>query len=264
MSRMARMDYARHFRREVGQFETAARAAIGRAPLVPSCPGWTMSDLVAHLGQVHRGVAYLVENRITKPPELPEEIMARPGDRTGWPTDDGPTDAPTPVSIVDWFAEGADALATLFERRDPADPVWTWSAEHTVGFWARMQAIEAAVHRWDAEGAVGEAAPVDSELAADTVVQTFQVMAPARRAWKGAPAGEGERFRFRRTDGDGDWTVCFDGDDVLITTGPGDVEIAGTASDLALYLWQRVPADRLDVTGDAAVLDRYFTLVPPR
>lgn len=258
------MDYARHFRREVAEFEAAARAAVGKAPLVSSCPGWTMSDLVAHLGQVHRGVAYLVANRITQPPELPEEIMSQPADRTGWPTDDGPTDAPMPVSIVDWFAEGAETLAALFAQREPADPVWTWSAEQTVGFWARMQTIEAAVHRWDAEGAVGEPAPIDAELAADTVVQTFEVMAPARRAWSGAPEGKGERFRFRRTDGDGDWTVLFDGNDVRITTGPADVEIAGTASDLALFLWQRVPADRLDVTGDATLPDRYFTLVPPR
>ena len=42
------------------------------------------------------------------------------------------------------------------------------------------------------------------------------------------------------------------------------VELAGTASDLMLFLWRRIPADRLDaVRGDRDVLDRYFTLVPP-
>jgi hypothetical protein len=30
-----------------------------------------------------------------------------------------------------------------------------------------------------------------------------------------------------------------------------------------LFLWQRIPADGLDVRGDRAILDRYFTLVPP-
>ncbi|MFC9977617.1 hypothetical protein ACFVH6_42625 [Spirillospora sp. NPDC127200] len=40
-------------------------------------------------------------------------------------------------------------------------------------------------------------------------------------------------------------------------------EVAGTASDLMLFLWNRVPADRLEVSGDRSVLDRYFLLVPP-
>jgi hypothetical protein len=44
---------------------------------------------------------------------------------------------------------------------------------------------------------------------------------------------------------------------------PCDVELAGTASDLTLFLWQRIPADQLEVQGDQGVLDRYFTLVPP-
>ncbi|MGB8257192.1 MAG: hypothetical protein WCE71_17800, partial [Pseudonocardiaceae bacterium] len=51
---------------------------------------------------------------------------------------------------------------------------------------------------------------------------TFEVMAPARRAWTQAPPGSGERLRFQQTDGTGDWTVHFDGDDVRLNenTGP--------------------------------------------
>lgn len=46
-------------------------------------------------------------------------------------------------------------------------------------------------------------------------------------------------------------------------SGPCDVELAGTASDLMLFLWHRIPADQLDeVKGDRGVLNRYFTLVP--
>ncbi len=47
------------------------------------------------------------------------------------------------------------------------------------------------------------------------------------------------------------------------STAPVDVEVAGPASDLALFLWQRLPATGLRVTGDAALLPYYFTLVPP-
>ncbi|MET7711682.1 hypothetical protein [Streptomyces sp. NPDC005407] len=57
----------------------------------------------------------------------------------------------------------------------------------------------------------------------------------------------------------------FEGDDVPLTddSGPCDVELAGTASELMLFLWGRIPADRLQVNGDAEVLDRYGALVPP-
>ena len=166
---------------------------------------------------------------------------------------------------MDWFAAGASTLESLFTSNDPDEAVWTWSHEQTVGFWLRMQAIEAAVHRWDAETATGAAQPVNAERAADAVAQTFEVMAPARRAQRQAPPGSGERFRLRQTDGAGGWSVHFDGDDVRLTDGaePCDVELAGTASDLMLFLWQRIPAGHLEVSGDQGVLDRYFTLVPP-
>ena len=66
-----------------------------------------------------------------------------------------------------------------------------------------MQAIEAAVHRWDAEDAVGAAQPLDAALAADAIGQTFEVMAPMRRSAGKAPPGHSERFVFQRTDGPG-------------------------------------------------------------
>jgi len=128
-----------------------------------------------------------------------------------------------------------------------------------------MQAIEAAVHRWDAQAAVGPAEPVDAALAADAVGQTFEVMVPMRRVLKHAPSGQGERFGFRRTDGTDYWAIRCDGPDVVPHDGPCDVELYGTASDLMLFLWQRMPAGAgsLAVRGDASLLDRYFVLVPP-
>jgi len=43
------------------------------------------------------------------------------------------------------------------------------------------------------------------------------------------------------------------------------VELYGTASDLMLFLWQRLAAGSgsLVAEGDTALLDRYFVLVPP-
>jgi uncharacterized protein (TIGR03083 family) len=258
------MDFVAHFHREVRMFEAAVRRAAEAeaAPLVPSCPDWSVSDLVLHLGGVHRGVAYIIEKRLQEPPDFTSPDLVAGGE--GWPVPErAPNRGPVPSGLIEWFADAASTLESRFRESAHDVTVWTWSRERTVGFWLRMQTIEAAVHRWDAESAIGTPRPVAAELAADAVSQTFEVMAPARRAWTQAPPGSGERFRFRRTDGAGAWTVRFDGDDVRLTGEPGDVELAGTASDLMLFLWQRIDADELEVGGDRDVLDRYFTLVPP-
>ncbi|MER5639524.1 maleylpyruvate isomerase N-terminal domain-containing protein [Kitasatospora sp. NPDC002227] len=264
------MDHVSHFRREVRAFEAAIRPAllVEPVPMVPSCPAWSAADLTVHLGGVHRYVSRILGRRLTTEPDPADlTIYGLPADLTGWPL---PTAAPNrgapPPLLADWFAEGADELAALLGAADPAEPVWTWAPEQSAGFWLRIQTIEAAVHRWDAEGVFGTPAPVDAELAADAVPQFFEVMAPARRAWRGSPPGAGERYRLRRTDGPGCWTVCFDGAQVSVAAPEGgacDLELAGTASDLMLHLWRRGPADRLAATGDEALHARLFELVPP-
>lgn len=141
--------------------------------------------------------------------------------------------------------------------------------DHSVGFWQRMQAIEAAVHRWDAENAVGAAGPLDAALAVDAIGQTLEIVAPLRRSMAQAPPGQGERFAFRRTDGPERWAVRFDGEAVRLGEddgqddgGPG-IQVSGTASDLMLFLWQRPVTGRLGVRGESSLLERYFVLVPP-
>ncbi|MCF3101926.1 maleylpyruvate isomerase N-terminal domain-containing protein [Streptomyces roseoverticillatus] len=266
------------FHGEVRAFEAVARrvARAGASPPVPSCPGWSVSDLVVHLGSVHRGVAHIIEHRLTGPPDPSADpsFAGLPADTGDWPRpESAPNPGPLPGSLAGWFAEGASALEALFRSRGPDQPAWTWSRERTTGFWLRVQTIEAAVHRWDAENALGAPRPVDAALAADAVTHSFEVMAPWSRTRSAAPPGTGERYRFRRTDGlgigagvgTGVWTVCVDGDAVRLVPDedPCDAEVSGTASELMLFLWGRLPADRLTVTGDRKALDRYAVLVPP-
>jgi len=263
------VDYLAHFSREVAAFEAAAQtaAAADAAPAVPSCPGWVVTDLVLHLGRVHRFVARVIRERLQAPPSVGGDMawLEVPGECADWlPPGHAPQHAPLPANLVGWFGGGAASLREQFETVAPGERVWTWSADHSAGFWQRMQTIEAAIHRWDADNALGVAQPVDADLAADAVAQTFEVMAPMRRQMFQPPPGEGERYLFRCIDGDQAWSVRFDG--AAIEVGPGgtgDVEVAGTASDLMLFLWQRVGAERLAVRGEAALLDRYFVLVPP-
>jgi uncharacterized protein (TIGR03083 family) len=188
------VDYTGHFVREVAAFEAAGRAAavIETAPAVPSCPGWVVTDLVLHLGMVHRLVARVIGERMQEPPRLDDRSWLELTDEwTGWlPPGQAPQRSPVPADLLDWFQAGAADLQERFRAADPAQQVWTWSADHSVGFWQRMQAIEAAVHRWDAENALEAAQPLDAELAADAIGQTIEVMAPLRRAVGQAPPGQ--------------------------------------------------------------------------
>ncbi|HJP80199.1 MAG TPA: hypothetical protein VJ914_38360 [Pseudonocardiaceae bacterium] len=123
-----------------------------------------------------------------------------------------------------------------------------------------MQTIEAAVHRWDAQTGLGTPAPIDTDLAVDVIAQNFEVMVPAHHSWAQAPAGQGETFRFHATDADRAWTVRFDGDTLTATDQQARHEFTGTASELALFLWHRIPLD----AADPAAADTWFTLAPPR
>lgn len=234
---------------------------------MPSCPEWLVTDLLLHLGVVHRGVTRVLRDRMAEPPasgDPPDLGLSR--EWTLWlAPGHAPADVPVPPELVTWFQAGAAALAEQFETTPSTEPVWTWWEDKTAGFWGRMQAIEAAVHRWDVQNAVGAAQPIDTELAADAIEQTFTVMAPARRTWMNAPPGRGERYLFRRLDGPGEWTVAFGADGIQFPARASghDVEVAGAASDLALFLWRRDVTGKLHVHGDASLLERYFALVPP-
>jgi uncharacterized protein (TIGR03083 family) len=260
------MDHLPHFRREIRDFTAAARsvATADTVPLLPSCPDWSMTNIVTHLGTVHRYVGTILANKLTEQPDLTNPTflhLPAEADLPNWPLsrDAEAKLGPMPAGLLDWFVDGADTLADLFATTDPTTHVVTWSTEQTAAFWLRMQTIEAAVHRWDAQTGVGTPAGIDTDLAVDVIEQNFEVMVPSRRAAAQVTAGQGETFRFRATDVDRTWTIRFDGDTVRLdeTAEPTQEEIAGSASDLALLLWHR--------TGtDTPAARAWFTFAPPR
>jgi len=54
---------------DAGEFRTAVEEA-GAAAAVPSCPGWTVSTLIQHVGSVYRFTTAHITRGITTPPEL--------------------------------------------------------------------------------------------------------------------------------------------------------------------------------------------------
>jgi uncharacterized protein (TIGR03083 family) len=261
-------EYLAFLRADARDLAAAARPDLTRA--VPSCPGWSVADLVVHTGAVHRAQANIVATRAQEPLGIKKEMFHSVPGLLGWLEGSalfgGTSDlGAIPPGLVDWFEEGAALLVDALAAADPAEPVWSWSETKRVAHYLRMMPIETSVHRWDAQLAGGETAPIARELAVDGVSHTFEVMMPFRRAQADAPTGRGERYRFRQTDGPGMWTVSFEGEPRMTrdAEGPAGVTVAGTASDLLLFLWQRLEPTALQVEGDPALLPHYFELVPP-
>jgi hypothetical protein len=73
-----------------------------------------------------------------------------------------------------------------------------------------------------------------------------------------AVGGHGELVHLHATDADGEWLLELRADRVGVRRGhaKGAAAARGTASDVLLFLWGRVPADRLETFGDPALLTR--------
>jgi uncharacterized protein (TIGR03083 family) len=240
------MEYAEYcdaIRREGRALHDAARDAGVDAP-VPSCPEWRVADLLGHVGRLHRWIAAIVD---------------RGGDS---PSDHWSDAEPPPEGErVEWFAGGVELVAEALLRVEPSTPAWSWTTDNTAGFWARRQANETAVHRWDAQRAAGNPGPIERDLAVDGIDEFFELIP----FWRGASSlpVNGESIHLHATDGEGEWLVRLGADGLVVTRehAKGDVALRAPASHLLLFLYGRADASGAEVFGDAPILDRWRDLV---
>ena len=207
---------------------------------VPTCPGWTVADLVGHLGGVQGFWTSLLQGtdlqQVSRPPRPPDP------------------------ELLDWFRSGADQLVAILAPLDPATPQWNWSERNqTIGWVQRRMAHEAVVHSWDGANAVGTAEAIDRELAADGIDEFLDVFVGARGERMTGPV---ETVHVHVTDGEGEWLLSFGRGTTSLerTHAKGDVAVRGPASDLLLALWSRPRSDQVEIIGDAGVLDRLLAL----
>jgi uncharacterized protein (TIGR03083 family) len=241
-------------------------AAAGRdlTAAVPGCPGWTNGVLAGHIGYVWAAWTGNLRARGDDREPMHEEDFAEWPRLWEWIQAEMPVDS-VPQGVVDWAERQLRALESELDAADPDQPCRTWfPPDQTAGFAMRRMALEAIVHRWDAESAIGTTNPIDGELARDGVDEMFDVHLPMLREWTSPRPGAGESYHFHRTDGDGEWLVRFNPDGVTISRehGKAGVAIRGTASDLLLFLWGRVPGERLEVFGEEELVTTWFELVP--
>jgi uncharacterized protein (TIGR03083 family) len=235
---------------------TLLAAAAGRAGLdavVPPCPPWRVRDLLRHLGFVHRWAAgYVSQAReeVVDGPGEDELLLAGPGD----------------AELLGWFRDGHAELVRTLRSADQGLRCWTFlPAPSALAFWARRQAHETAIHRADAESAVGGVTAFPASFAADGIDELIMGFWARGRARADRPTS----LQIRAADTGDEWLVELGAGTAARRQAAADCTVAGLACDLYLLLWNRPPrggqdADPVTIGGDPAVLRLWQDLMKVR
>ena len=119
----------------------------------------------------------------------------------------------------------------------------------------RRMAHETAMHLWDAQQAAGRGPAIEPVLASDGIDEFLDHFLGADDAAEAV----GGSVHLHCTDVPGEWTVRPQDDGGFLVArehAKGDAALRGSAGDLLLVLWRRLPLDTIDVVGDAAVAAR--------
>jgi uncharacterized protein (TIGR03083 family) len=229
---------------EIRGFADAVRDADLSTP-VPTCPEWTLADLVEHCGIVNRWAAQMVR-------EVAKERLDR---KT--------LDVPAPERASDlpgWLADGAGPVVDAFRASDPDAPMWAWGADKHARFWPRRMLHETTVHRADAELALGREPVIDPDVAVDGIDELLENLphAASFRPRVAELRGDGVSLHLHCTDTDGEWTIRLQPDGYTWDHGHAKATVAvrAPAADLLLLMYgRRTPDDaRYERFGDLAVL----------
>jgi uncharacterized protein (TIGR03083 family) len=210
---------------------------------VPSCPTWTVADLVDHVADVIDFWGAIGSGRAASP-----DVYVRPS-------------RPGPDELVGWYRGLLDAAVAELSAVDPAAPRWNWTGDQQNAGWImRRMANETAVHAWDGEAAVGAAEPLRQPIAFDGVDEFFEVFAPL---WADELDGPISTIHLHATDGPGEWFATVGGGALQVERrhAKGDVAVRATASDLVLMLWNRIDPGGLELHGDRTGLDRLLATI---
>ncbi|WP_030244762.1 maleylpyruvate isomerase family mycothiol-dependent enzyme [Streptomyces sp. NRRL S-350] len=237
----ARQAIVEHTRR-LAESATAA----GPDATVPTNPGWTVTELVEHVGRSQHWVAEIIERRITDPTRLPTEMAVPPADPREWQA---------------WLSESAQRVASACSDDALTAPVFNAAGDKRPGarFWLSSALNEAVVHGFDAAAAADRPADIDADIAAALIgnhlaMLTSPTWEMQRSESAHAIRGTGQTLQWLATDtaeGTGAWFVERrpDGARWQPGTGRADVTVTGPARSLLLTLTRRIPLTARDTAG---------------
>lgn len=204
---------------------------------IPSCPDWTLKDLLAHVAGANRWVNKCVSEGLA----AQERVL--------------PLGPDGREELVEWFNQSTDELLSVLSGTPPDELVWT-PIRGALGsvWWRRKAALEAAIHRTDAGNAL-RAGPeiIDAQLALDGIDEYAEEFLPLMLLGVAElPPVTAVLLSPNDIDESRTLSLVVAGDD----RDPGipRVELKASASDLLLWMWNRVPEATLTVSGDDTVV----------
>ncbi|KAB2343640.1 maleylpyruvate isomerase family mycothiol-dependent enzyme [Actinomadura rudentiformis] len=214
---------------------------------IPTCPEWSLRDLVEHVGQAQRWAAALVEQRATEPLPLEPVVSLDAGD---WP---------------EWLLAGAEWLIAATEECDVE--VWTFLGPRPATFWLRRMLHDTSVHHADAALALDRPYELAPDLAADAICEGLDMisgpLAETLNPGFTALRGDGEALALQPAEPDVDgWLITRTPGGVTWKRGNGaaNVVVSAGVTDLLLVITRRLPPDdlRTEVIGERPLLDHWL------
>jgi len=236
-----------HDHRHLLQVEAAALTQAASDPErygleIPHIDGWTVQSVLGHTAWTLRWATQAIE---AEPDAMPS--------RSAVP------EPPTSDELLDWYTESVTDLLSTLDTVDPNKPCASFAGPQKAKWWFRRLAHEVAMHRWDVESAFTSPNPIDAAQARNGVDEILEVYAPRRLQFP-VLDGQGEVIHLHATDiDDGEWMITLHPETITWKHGhqKGDVAARGPVSDLLLMMWSRIPPARLEVFGEATILDRW-------
>ncbi len=222
---------------------------------VPSCPGWTIADLLWHMAEVQHFWASMLSDDIPDP--------------SGYRRPDRPDDSELPAL----FGRQTEDLVAALAGRGSDEPCWSWYEKgRNVGWVRRRQAHEALIHRLDVELALGIEPAVGHDIGVDGVDEILTTMLDSNDLTAGLDFdSDGPTVRLDaatwfwtaavgRVTGASPRGEPVDAPGLRLVDGashtPADTVVSGAGGDLDRWLWGRGSLDALTVDGDASGAER--------
>jgi uncharacterized protein (TIGR03083 family) len=233
--------------------DTLADIAAGadQSVQVPTCPDWTLRQLITHVGRAQRWAATIVTTHAAEPIPFREVPDGR--------LPDDPADRPP------WLRRGAAQITDAVRGTD-GGAAWTPLGMGPASYWARRMAHETAVHRADVQFTAGIRPVIDPVIATDGIDEWLGFAAePGEESAAVLP--EGKVLHLHSTDErGGEWLIRGGPDGIIVQPGhgKGDAAIRGPASALLLLLVRRLSPDdpEVEIIGDRSLLDGWLAATP--
>ncbi|HEV2371639.1 MAG TPA: maleylpyruvate isomerase N-terminal domain-containing protein [Streptosporangiaceae bacterium] len=242
-------DHLKYLAADLARFQEVAARDLA-AP-VPTCPGWTVTDLVLHVAN-----AYV--NVVVPQLRLPEQVPAQ--DLTG----------PDPLTALQHAYGILTKEFAAHEGRDHSGQ----DEAGTASFWARRMAQETVIHRIDAELAVAEpSALIPAAFAVDCIDEYLTVvLVHETQDWTQQYASDlsdwGQRWLLVSA-GAARWRIGLrpqgaDAAPLHSPPEPSEVPAAGVSGDadpLLRWMYNRGGMGQVTTTGDDSMTAQFRRLL---